>query len=284
VTSAPTAVLPALLRASHPGPTLAVTLVATALAWGAGATTARLLAVLLAVLAGQLTIGWTNDAHDAERDVDAGREDKPIATGEVSASTVRRAAQAAGAGCVVVSLALGPPAAAVHLLGVVGSGLVYDLLLKTTRWSWLPFAVAFGLLPAVATLAAPGQDWPPLWAMAAGALLGVAAHLVNALPDLDDDERLGVHGFPQWVGPRSTRALTGVALVAATTCLVVGPARQTGEGVGPAGWVLLGVSVGTAAAALGRRWPVRSRTPFVLVAGLAVLDVVVLVAEGVRLT
>jgi 4-hydroxybenzoate polyprenyltransferase len=276
-------VLPPLLRASHPGPTLAVTVVAVALARAAGGGWGSCLTVGAAVLAGQLAIGWTNDAHDVARDHRAGRADKPVARGEVAVGHVRAAAWGAGAACVPLSLLLGPAAGLVHLLGVVGSGLTYDLWLKPTRWSWLPFAVAFGLLPAVATLASPAGSWPPSWAIAAGAQLGVAAHLVNTLPDLDADREAGLHGLPHRLGTAGVRWLTAVLLVGAALSVVLGTRAASGS-TSPAGWAVAGTTAALAAAALLPRWPSGSRTPFVLVALAAVLDVALLVAQGTELT
>jgi 4-hydroxybenzoate polyprenyltransferase len=257
--------------------------VAAALARGAGSSWAATGLLAAAVLTGQLAIGWTNDAHDAAADGLARRSDKPTATGDVSVRRVRTAAWLAGTGCVPLSLLLGPAAGVVHLVAVVGSGLLYDLVLKPTRWSWAPFAVAFGALPAVATLASPAGTWPPGWAVAAGAQLGVAAHLVNTLPDLADDRRLGVQGLPHRLGPTGVRWLTGVLLVGAGVAVVGGPARTTGA-VAVGGLVAVGVTAVLAVVALAPRWPEGSRTPFVLVALAAVLDVVVLVAQGTALT
>ena len=56
---------------------------------------------------------------------------------------------------------------------------------------------------------APGADraWPPAWMMATGAVLGVGAHLLNALPDLADDDATGVRGLPQRLGAGRVRVL-----------------------------------------------------------------------------
>ncbi|HEY3262440.1 MAG TPA: hypothetical protein VGJ95_19605, partial [Pseudonocardiaceae bacterium] len=51
----------ALLRASHPEPSAAVTLAAVALAAATGRDPPGQVAVAAAVLAGQLSIGWLND-------------------------------------------------------------------------------------------------------------------------------------------------------------------------------------------------------------------------------
>jgi 4-hydroxybenzoate polyprenyltransferase len=268
-----------LLAACHPGPTVAVTTMALALALGVGRGVAGGLAVGAAVLSGQLTIGWTNDALDASRDRAAGRTDKPLARGDVAAATVRRAAWASGAACVPLSFLSGAPAGSVHLV-VVAAGLAYDFRLKATWWSWAPYAVAFGLLPAFVTLGLPDPVWPAGWVTLTAATLGVGAHFVNALPDLDDDVRHGVLGLPQRLGAGRSRWAAGILLVVATTALAVGPDGAPG----PAAWALVGLGLTVTAAAVVRPWPRGSRAPFHLVASLALVDVVVLVGQAARLT
>ena len=82
----------------------------------------------------------------------------------------------------------------------MGSGWAYNLYFKRTLWSALPYAVAFGTLPAVVTLALPDPEWPAPWTFLAGALLSIGAHLLNALPDLADDASTGVHALPHQLG------------------------------------------------------------------------------------
>ena len=197
----PASALP-LLRASHPGPTAAVTALTGLLAVAAGHSLGTGAVVTAAVATGQLTIGWSNDLIDAARDRQVGRADKPVARGEVSEVGVRVALVVAAVLCVALSLACGPASAAVHLVLGVGSGWAYNLGLKRTAWSAAPYAVAFGALPAVVTLALPEPQLPPVWMVVAGALLGVGAHLLNALPDLADDAATGVHGLPHRLGPQ----------------------------------------------------------------------------------
>ena len=48
----------------------------------------------------------------------------------------------------------------------------YDLGLKSTAWSVVPYTIAFGLLPVFVVLGLPGAPLPPWWAPLAGALLG----------------------------------------------------------------------------------------------------------------
>ncbi|WP_127480979.1 UbiA family prenyltransferase [Nocardioides pantholopis] len=260
----------ALVRAAHPGPTVVVTTVAALLALAAHLPAPRAATVAAAVLAGQLTIGWGNDLRDAARDRHVGRSDKPLATGEVSPGVVLAALSVAGIAAVALSVPLGWRSAAVHLVLLVGAGHLYNLVLKATVWSWLPYAVAFGALPAVVLTAGDPPAWAPAWMVGAGAALGVGAHFLNAMPDLADDLATGVRGLPHRVGARGCRALAALLLTAATVLSVAGPP-------GPApGWALLALllvavlAVGTLAGS--------GRTPFRAAMAIALIDVVLLVA------
>ncbi len=210
-TSPPQAVstLRDLALSCHPIPTVAVTAMATALVVAAHNSQRVCVIAAVAVLAGQLSIGWSNDLVDAERDAKVGRADKPIASGQLSRHIVTVALGSALLVTVTASLLLGWRAAAAQLTVVV-SGLAYNAGLKSTVWSAVPYALAFGALPAVATLARPQPVWPTWWAMAAGAMVGVAAHFANVLPDLTEDRHTGVRGLPHRFG-------APVSAVAATT-------------------------------------------------------------------
>jgi len=271
---APTQRLPLLLRSTHPGPSLAVTTVATALAVSVGRGWAGAIVVAASVLLGQLCIGATNDVVDRDRDRAAGRSDKPAALGTVDAAALIRLAWVSGVAGLLVALLAGPWAAAATA-GVLAGGLAYDFGLKATMWSWLPFVVSFGLLPAVATLGLPGHPWPPAWAMACGAMLGVSAHLANALPDLADDAAAGVVGLPHRLGSRASTVVAAVLLVATASTLVWAPPGRPGAGA----WLALAVAV-VAGGWLLRPAAAGSRAAFAIVAVVAVVDVLLLVAQG----
>lgn len=70
-----------MILACYQEPTAAVTLMITSLAATAGHRVGTVVLIRVAVLTGQLSIGWLNDAVDADRDDAVGRTDKPIATG-----------------------------------------------------------------------------------------------------------------------------------------------------------------------------------------------------------
>jgi 4-hydroxybenzoate polyprenyltransferase len=258
----------ALVRAAHAGPTLAVTVLTAALALAGDLGPGRSALVTAAVLTGQLSIGWSNDLVDSERDRQVRRGDKPLATGEVSARTVQVACAAALVATVALSLACGLPAGLVQLL-LVAAGWAYNLGLKSTASSWAPYAVAFGGLPVFVTLAEPGAGLPAAWVPLAGAMLGVGAHLVNALPDLADDEATGVRGLPHRLGARWSPRVAVVVLVAASVLIAVGAGPVT-SAVSVAGLVL--VAALAVAALVGG-----GRTPFRAALGIALVDVVLLV-------
>ncbi|MBZ4324097.1 UbiA family prenyltransferase, partial [Streptomyces sp. SCA2-4] len=215
----PAALVTALVTACHPGPAAAVTVLVTALAVAAGHTPAGCALVAGAVLTGQLSVGWCNDAFDAARDAAAGRRGKPVAAGAVLPRTAWTAAGAALALCVPLSLAVGPLAGAVHLAGVAAAW-AYDLRWKATVWSWFPYAVGFASLPAFVALGLPGRPWPAWWTVLAAALLGVGAHLADTLPDFAADRATGVRGLPHRLGASAVRRALPAVLVAATAVLV----------------------------------------------------------------
>lgn len=265
----------ALARSCHPLPTLVVTAVLTGIGALAGTTPGRLVLLACAVLAGQLSIGWSNDALDARRDSLAGRSDKPLATGQVHLARVARAAALAASVCVGLSLWLGLLPGLAHLIAVA-AGWAYNLGLKNSVWSWAPYAVGFGLFPAAAALCAPDVSRPPVWLVAAGASLGVAAHLANVLPDLADDAATGVRGLPHRLSIGSALALTGFLLIAATGALSVG-LRSRGPLVSLGPLVLAAAAVSVLPLARSSR---RSGLAFRLVLGIAVMDVALLLLAG----
>jgi 4-hydroxybenzoate polyprenyltransferase len=256
-----------LVRACHPEPTVAVTAVATALAAAAGRGVAGSVAVAAAVLAGQLSVGWSNDLVDRDRDRLRGRAGKPIVAGLVSAATVRRGALIALTASVPLSFLSGWRAAVVHLIAVAGAW-AYNLHLKATVLSVVPYVVAFGLLPAFVTLGLPGAPWPPWWALSAGALLGAGAHFANVVPDISDDLATGVRGLPQRLGRQASCRLAAVLLFAASLTLVVGPGS-----VNPVTGI--GLAVATVLAAVAG---IRGSFRAVLV--VALLNVALLLVRG----
>ncbi|MFE7974577.1 UbiA family prenyltransferase [Streptomyces shenzhenensis] len=266
----------ALLQAAHPVPAFAVSGVATAFTATAGHDRVRCPMVLLALLSGQLCVGWSNDVIDARRGIRAGRHDKPLTVGTLAPSSAAAAAYAAGAACVPLSLASGPVAGAAHLTAVATAP-DYNAAFTRTRWSWFPYALAFGPLPAFVTLGLPGRPWPPAWLLTATALLGVGAHLTNVLPDIEADTACGVRGLPHRLGSARSRALAVLCLLTASATPALGPPGPPGK----VGWAGLAAATGLAAAAVLPRAPhPDSRQPFLLTSALSVISLILLLLRG----
>ncbi|QWT23010.1 UbiA family prenyltransferase [Subtercola sp. PAMC28395] len=291
----------ALIAACHPGPTAAVTALSVILSITIGLAPVRVATVGAAILAGQLAIGWSNDWLDARRDVDAGRTDKPVATGAVAVSTVRTAFIVAALAVIPLSFALGIDAAAASIV-LTASGLSYNLWLKKTQYSWLPYVVSFGLLPMVVTLAATPPAVAAWWVVATGSLLGLAAHFANVLPDLEDDRAAGVNGLPHRLGRVGSGLVAFGSLLLASVMVTFGgllmpaaggapgaPSRYSDATVAAAAPSLLGLigfAIGLVIAAFGV-WLVLTRPPsrllFQLIIASALIDVVLLDLSGSRL-
>ena len=264
-----------LVRACHFQPTLAVVAVTTALAVLAGRGPAGCVAVAVAVLAGQLSTGWSNDWFDAARDRAVGRTDKPIVAGDVSVGAVRAAACTALVAAVPLSLLSGWRAAVVHLVAI-GSAWAYNLGLKATVVSPLPYAVSFGLVPAFVTYGLTPPVAPAAWVTATCVLLGVGAHLANAIPDVESDESVAAGVLVARIG---VRVSTWLAL----TCLVAAVGLLATRLDAPA-WVRVALVVVAVGGAVGVALLGRGQALFRYVMVLAVVAVVLLVVAARSIT
>lgn len=233
----------ALVRSAHPGPSVAVSVVVVLLGVAAGLEPWRAVLLGVAVLAGQASVGLGNDRLDAARDRAVGRTDKPVAMGAVSERAVAIASAAAGVAGLALTAPFGTPAVAAHAW-FIACGWAYNAGLKATAASVLPYLLGFGALPAVVTLALSPPAWPAWWVLAAGALLGVAAHFANALPDLADDAATGVRGLPHRIGARASGLVTAISFAAASAVVVFG----SGERLAPWRLALLAAGVAIAVA------------------------------------
>jgi 4-hydroxybenzoate polyprenyltransferase len=147
----------------------------------------------------QFGIGATNDLVDAPRDA-GHKPGKPIPAGLVGRKVAVAVAVAAFGIGVALSIPSGPPTL-VLAIAVIGIGLAYDLGLKGTAWSWLPFAVGIPLLPVFGWVGA-GSALPPAFAILvpAAAAGGAALAIANALADVERDRAAGVRSVATALG------------------------------------------------------------------------------------
>ncbi len=206
-----------LIKASHFGPTMAVTLVSFLLTvnlWWEGPA----YVIAFGIFLGQLLVGFTNDLNDFEDDLKHNRTAKPLVKGDITTPQLRKAI------IIVAPIAflfnifgpLGVNGGLVYLFGV-GMGVSYNFYFKSTSLSPLPYALAFAALVSSIVLAT--DRTPPLWLIASGSLLGIAAHFANVLKDLDQDLASGIKGLPQMLGKFYSRLIVSGLLVLTTVLL-----------------------------------------------------------------
>jgi 4-hydroxybenzoate polyprenyltransferase len=202
----------------------------------------------LAMVALQAGIGATNDLVDAPRDA-GHKPGKPIPAGLVSRRTARRVVVVVFAvGLVLAGVAGGTAAVAIALVGVA-IGLAYDLRLKGTAWSWVPFAAGVPLLPVFGWAGASGR-LPVAFlilvpaAFAAGAALAIA----NALVDIERDRAAASGSIALALGPSTARLINvglivAVGLAAVASVVPLGGSASGGAVVAVAALLPVGATV-----------------------------------------
>ena len=208
----------AYLRAAHFGPTLIVTTTTFLLALSQYSPI-EALRVAIAIFAGQLVIGWSNDFIDAPLDIAAQRTKKPIVGKEIDPDQLKKSVLIALVAALLLSLfsPLGFTGTLIHFLGIL-SATLYNLKLKSTILSPLPFMVSFGALPWAIYL--PTGNQPPLWLFIGFMLISVAFHFFNVLKDFQWDINQGVLGLPQRLGRKSSLVISISLVISAILVLI----------------------------------------------------------------
>ena len=198
------------LRAAHFGPTVIVTTASFLLSISQYSLIDSL-RVTTAIFAGQLVVGWSNDFIDAPLDIAAQRTKKPIVSREINSEQLKKSILVALVAALLLSLfsPLGLIGTLIHFLGI-SSATFYNLNLKPTILSPLPYIVSFGALPWAIYL--PAGNQPPLWLYLDFILIAVAFHFVNVLKDFQWDVDQGVLGLPQRLG-RNVSLIISISLV-----------------------------------------------------------------------
>jgi 4-hydroxybenzoate polyprenyltransferase len=206
------------LRAAHFGPTLIVTTITFVLALSQFSPIDAL-RIAIAIFAGQLVVGWSNDLIDAPLDIAAQRTKKPIVGKEINPDLLRKSIFFALFAALLLSLIspLGLNGTLIHFLGLL-SATLYNLKLKSTILSPLPFIVSFGALPWAIYL--PTGSQPPLWLFIDFVLISVAFHFFNVLKDFQWDINQGVLGLPQRLG-RNASLVISISLVISAILVLI---------------------------------------------------------------
>ena len=190
--------LKGLLKASHFGPTLIVTAISFAFAtyyWWEGPA----YVIAFGVFTGQLVVGWSNDLYDLADDLKHQRSKKPLVAGLITKEYLQKWLRFMVPFSFVANLLgpLGIKGGLVYMLGIA-CGVAYNFYFKFTMLSPLPFAIAFAALPSCVVISKDLN--PPLWMLLGGALFGMAAHFINVIKDMDQDQASEIKGLPQRLG------------------------------------------------------------------------------------
>ena len=197
--------------ASHFGPTVIVTTISLTLSFFYTSWQNSII-IAFGVALGQLVVGWSNDLYDYADDLSHQRMNKPLVKGTITRELLMR--------CLIIMVPLSFLANLLGPLGINGGlvymfgiacGVAYNLYFKFNIFSPLPYALAFAALPSSIVIAQ--EQTPPVWMWLGGALFGVAAHFVNVLKDIDQDQISGIGGLPQRLGMRNS-IISAVVLIA----------------------------------------------------------------------
>lgn len=181
--------LAGLLRMTHFFPNVMVltaTLVLELIASRGSLEISLIVRVWLVVMCGHCAIGITNDYLDRDRDAIA-QPYKPLPSGLVSVAFTRNVIIILLVAEIVVAVSLGVGPA---LLAVVAtaSGMLYDLYLKDSYLSWVPYLLSFTTLPLFIWAGLRQFDARLLWMYPPATLLFIGVNLANSLPDITSDQ------------------------------------------------------------------------------------------------
>ena len=98
----------------------------------------------------------------------------------------------------------------VYMLGIA-CGVAYNFYFKFSPLSPLPYAIAFAALPS--SIAISKDVTPPVWMWVGGALFGMAAHFINVIKDMKQDQESGIKGLPQRLGTQRS-VIVAITLIA----------------------------------------------------------------------
>ncbi len=207
-----------LLKAAHFGPTLIVTTISFAVAtfyWWEGPA----YVIAFGVFTGQLVVGWSNDLYDFEDDLKHQRSKKPLVSGLITKKYLQKWLRFMVPFSFVANLLgpLGIKGGLLYMLGIA-CGVAYNFYFKFSILSPLPYAIAFAALP---TSVAISKDInPPMWMIFGGALFGMAAHFINVIKDMDQDQASGIKGLPQRLGKTKSIAAAAVLIALGISALI----------------------------------------------------------------
>jgi 4-hydroxybenzoate polyprenyltransferase len=200
-----------LKQACHFGPTVIVTTIAFVFGtyyWWEGPA----FVIAFTVALGQLVVGWSNDLYDYKDDLAHGRTKKPLVSGLITPQYLSKWLRFMVPFSFIANLLgpLGIRGGLVYMFGIAW-GVAYNFYFKFSAFSPLPFAIAFAALPS--SIAISKGITPPLWMLLGGSIFGMAAHFINVIKDMKEDQASGIQGLPQRLGTKRS-VIVAITLIA----------------------------------------------------------------------
>lgn len=208
-----------LLKASHFGPTLLVTAISFGFAtyyWWEGPA----FVIAFGVFTGQLVVGWSNDLYDYEDDLRHNRLNKPLVAKTISKESLQSWLRFMVPFSFIANLLgpLGIKGGLVYMLGIA-CGVAYNFYFKFSPLSPLPYAIAFAALPSC--IAISKNITPPTWMWLGGALFGMAAHFINVIKDMKEDQISQIGGLPQRIGTTKSIIIATLLIICGVLTLLI---------------------------------------------------------------
>ena len=208
-----------LLKASHFGPTLLVTAISFGFAtyyWWEGPA----YVIAFGVFTGQLVVGWSNDLYDYQDDLSHNRKNKPLISGQITKELLQNWLKWVTPFSFIANLIgpLGVKGGLVYMLGIL-CGVAYNFYFKFSVLSPLPYAIAFAALPS--SIAISKGITPPVWMWLGGALFGMAAHFINVIKDMKEDQISKIGGLPQRLGSKNSIWVAIILVVLGIAAIII---------------------------------------------------------------
>lgn len=167
--------------------------------------------LMLAMMFAQITIGVANEVSDVDIDT-VSKKWRAIPAGHMSRNGAMIVAFISFILAVGISASVSITASVLLSAGI-GLGVLYSARLKRTRYSWIPYAIAYPAVPIWVWLSLD-QFSGGLYVLFILAFpLVLAIHVVNQLRDFDEDFLLGVRGFVHRLGKEPASRLAFVLLL-----------------------------------------------------------------------
>jgi 4-hydroxybenzoate polyprenyltransferase len=261
-------------------PSIVTALATVPLGWLFGMPRAdlRLVTMFVTVLMTQFSISAMNEWADRGRDA-ASHRYRPVALGLISPGVALGLAFVFALAALPGAIAFGPLSLAIVGLAVT-VGWTYDLVLKPTPLSFLPFVFAFPLLPLWVGIIAGRPLNTLLFLFLAGAPLALAIHLADAIPDREVDGEVGLKTLAVTLGKPAAEAVAVAAYLGGAAVTIGALWKSQRESIPVSSlllnsFVLASIAYGYLVISLSRSSPVSLRRRQQLAKWLLVLTSVV---------